>query len=844
MMTTYKSIRAEDARTLVTQSLGQPYQEKPFRQLVSNILPNAEVLDSGAISGKYIPQGFSDHITSYKRVAKIRGYENIDALSVKLKTFGSMVNARAMQRRFIARYLNGAFNGKPKDAALVAFYVDGNPDWRFSLVYKEYTFDDSSAKTILSEPRRSSFLVGPHELTHTAEQQFVDLLQAEDRGTVERLSDAFSVEKVTKEFFGEYKKLFLDLQTTVQHSLETSQTVRKEFTRCGIEASVYAKRLLGQVVFLYFLQKKGWLGVPTGATWGRGSRTWLRELFNQHAVSRNFFSEILNPLFYEALATDRSTENHYYTPLSCRIPFLNGGLFEPVGGHDWQNTPVTLENEFFEKLFTIFDRYNFTIREDEPLESEVAVDPEMLGKVFEGLLDTSERRQSGAFYTPRHIVHYMCRESLIQYLDRRLNFSLEYVDAEQVLPGLTVNKQTTLPGLRIPGTPMVPRYIRRERLPLEEIRKFIRQDELPREAKSQADCKNKSDEYTDTHDRKLPTAVENYAQELDEALAGVKVCDPAIGSGAFAVGMMLEIIHARKVLHDTGTKKNCLLTPYELKRHTIGNSLYGVDIDASAVDIAKLRLWLSLVVDEDDYTQIKPLPNLDYKIMVGNSLDSWRTTNNILDSSNISGLEALRNHYFITTDHNEKIKLKYNISAIRQQCGTLGTFDWLIDFSDVLPTQKQSSTNKNRHFGFDIVIGNPPYIQLQTMSAEAKKLKSFYQSFSSMGDIYCLFYELGCKLLTPHGVLAFITSNSWMRAGYGEALRKFFAANTNPLRLIDFAGHKVFDSATVDVNIMILEKGKNTGQTGACTIKENCSTNLSDYIERNSTASRFETGDS
>ena len=415
-MSSVASMQADDARFLVSQSLGQSYREDPFRQLVSNILPSSEMLTSGAISGAYIPKGFSDHIISYKRIAKIRGRENIDALSVKLKNSGSMVNARAMQRRFIARYLNGAFGGEPKDAALVAFYVDENPDWRFSLVYKEYAFDDNfTAKTILSEPRRSSFLVGPNELTHTAQQQFVDLLQDKDRSTVKSLSNAFSVEKVTKEFFTEYKNLFLDLQATVQNCLDTSLPVREEFTRCGIEPDVYAKRLLGQIVFLYFLQKKGWLGVSGNAAWGSGSHAWLRELFKQSAPATNFFSNILNPLFYEALATDRSAENHYYGKLSCRIPFLNGGLFEPVGGHDWRNTPIIIGNDFFEKLFTVFDRYNFTVREDEPLESEVAVDPEMLGKVFEGLLETDARRQSGAFYTPRHIVHYMCRESLILF---------------------------------------------------------------------------------------------------------------------------------------------------------------------------------------------------------------------------------------------------------------------------------------------------------------------------------------------------------------------------------------------------------------------------------------------
>jgi methylase of polypeptide subunit release factors len=836
-------IKAEEAKILVRKSLGQPYKEEPFRQLVSNILPTAEMQHSGPNVGQYIPGVFSDYVTSYKRLVKVRGKENIDALAVKLKSFGSMVNARSMQRRFIARYLNGAFGGNPKDAALVAFYVDDAHDWRFSLVYKQYTFEDDAAKTILSEPRRASFLVGPNELTHTAEQQFVGLLQAKDRDTLARLSTAFSVEKVTDEFFAEYKRLFSLLENTVQRCQESSQAVQAEFERCGIEAAVYAKRLLGQIVFLYFLQKKGWLGVGSSATWGSGSHTWLHDLFKLHQ-NENFFSEILNPLFYDALATDRSVNNHYFPLLSCRIPFLNGGLFEPVGGHDWRNTPVKLENSFFLELFESFNRYNFTVREDEPLESEVAVDPEMLGKVFESLLGVEERREKGTFYTPRRIVHYMCRESLVQYLARSINTpSLEYVDAEQMLPGLSSKKQPTLPGIPIAGK--VAQVKRQVRVPLQDITAFIRQDEQIDQTASLAACKKKSNGYTVFSNKELPDSVKQYARELDDALAKMTICDPAIGSGAFAVGMMHEIIQARRALHnerpDLFGGQSALPTAYDLKRHTIGNSLYGVDIDVSAVDIAKLRLWLSLVVDEDDYTSIKPLPNLDYKIMIGNSLDAWRDTNDIRDSGHIIALDKLKKKYFDVTDNSDKIKLHEEINKIRKQCGTLGSFDWLVDFSNIFH-------QNNKRNGFDIVIGNPPYIQLQNKEKISEKdrsaYKKLYQVFASTGDVYCLFYELGWKLLCTHGILAFITSNKWMRAAYGEAMRKFLSDKTNPLCLIDFAGNKVFDSATVDVNIIVFEKNLNTGQTEACIIKDDCSTNLSDYIERRSTTTRFETGES
>ena len=282
------------------------------------------------------------------------------------------------------------------------------------------------------------------------------------------------------------------------------------------------------------------------------------------------------------------------TRFKCRIPFLNGGLFEPLGDYDWQKTDIILPNKLFTNTETteagdngtgildVFDRYNFTVNEAEPLEKEVAIDPEMLGKVFENLIEENRRKGLGSFYTPREIVHYMCQESLINYLD---TVTLEPTTEHRQIRSASHDLAPTSKPSSISAT----------NLPL----------------RGRGDAKYRRS--------RCPRASSKHARLIDEKLADITVCDPAVGSGAFPVGMMTEIVRARSALtpyfndvHDR--------TPYHFKRHAIQNCLYGVDIDPGAVEIAKLRLWLSLVVDEEDVKQIKPLPNLDYKIVVGNSL--------------------------------------------------------------------------------------------------------------------------------------------------------------------------------------------------------------------------------
>ena len=218
--------------------------------------------------------------------------------------------------------------------------------------------------------------------------------------------------------------------------------IARDFKEKQVDTGDFAKKLLGQIVFLYFLQKKGWFGVARDAEWGEGSRRFLRELFERkHADYKNFFNDILEPLFYEALRRER--DDDYFSRFNCKIPFLNGGLFDPMEGYDWIHADLLLDDALFSNsvrtaqgdtgtgVFDVFDRYNFTVNEDEPLEKEVAVDPEMLGKVFENLLQ--DKQSTGTYYTPREIVHYMCQESLINYLVVELQCEKNKEDIETLI---------------------------------------------------------------------------------------------------------------------------------------------------------------------------------------------------------------------------------------------------------------------------------------------------------------------------------------------------------------------------------------------------------------------------
>ena len=275
----------------------------------------------------------------------------------------------------------------------------------------------------------------------------------------------------------------------------------------------------------------------------------------------NFFNDVLEHLFYEGFSK-KELDNHF-SDFGYKVPFLNGGLFEPINNYDWIETDVILDNNIFKEILDTFDQFNFTIKEDEPLEKEVAVDPEMLGKVFENLLEIIDRQSKGAFYTPRHIVHFMCQESLISYL--------------------STNSDVSEDDLRI--------FITKGDLAVNSI---IRANEEKKKYNGQ--------QFTRIE---LPDSIKEHSNNLEKLLKKVKVIDPAVGSGAFPVGMMNEIVKARYILGLLNMVDDEDINLYKLKKETIENSLYGVDLELSATDITKLRFWLSLIVDEEIVVGIK-----------------------------------------------------------------------------------------------------------------------------------------------------------------------------------------------------------------------------------------------
>jgi hypothetical protein len=774
----------EKAVDLVKDTFENQFDKDRFIEFIKNLLKKIDE-KTFIYKGNYIKDSFEEYVEQFERIGKYSKNE-IDILVVYLKKETSLEHARTMQRNYVARYLNGSRGGKLKDAALVAFVSPNKEDWRFSLVKMDYKFEKTAngkmkVREEFTPARRWSFLVGKNESSHTAQSRFVPLIADDShKPTLAELEEAFNIEKVTKEFFEKYRDLFLRTKAELDRILKDDPVIKNDFEQKGINTVDFTKKLLGQIVFLYFLQKKGWFGVGRNAAWGTGSKKFLRELFEKkHGEYNNFFNDILEPLFYEALRIDRSHDDHYYSRFDCKIPFLNGGLFDPINEYDWVNTDINLPNELFSNsheteegdkgdgILDIFDRYNFTVKEDEPLEKEVAIDPELLGKTYEKFNairpdnyeefkkalksgnkgeESKFNKQYGVYYTPREIVHYMCQQSLIEYLS------------------------TELPTI-----------------PKEDIETLIHYGEHVSENEAHVEKLGKE---TDTYSYKLPETIRDNAEKIDEKLATIKVCDPAVGSGAFPVGMMTEIVKVRNVLSAYIEGKD--RSVYRFKRECIENSLYGVDIDPGAVEIAKLRLWLSLIVDEEDIKQIKPLPNLDYKIVCGNSLLS--VERNLFNDELFKELEKIKHLYFNETNPTKKQEYKKQIDELISKITNGHTeFDFNVYFSEVFHLKG----------GFDVVIGNPPYVSTKGVSENDKK--ALTQQFGFADDLYNHFYFKGIQLLKEKGILTYISSKTFWTIQTKKNLRQLILEN-KLLQLVDTANP--FESAMVDTCITIVQNDK------------------------------------
>lgn len=818
------------ARHIVEETFEGPFDKGQFTNFIKNLLNNVQDAPF-TYQGNIIPDSFKPYVSIFERIGKYSDGENkVDILVVKLKKETSIERARTMQRNFVAWYLNGSRGGELKDAALTAFVSPDAEDWRFSLVKMDYRFEQGEngkikVKEEFTPARRWSFLVGKNENSHTAQSKLAPIMEDDEHNpTLSELEDAFNIEKVTREFFEKYRGLFIWTKEELDAIVSKDKRIRDDFDAKGVNTVDFAKKLLGQIIFLYFLQKKGWFGVNRDSEWGTGSKHFLRELFIQkHGKFSNFFNDILEPLFYEALRKDRTYDDDYYSKFNCKIPFLNGGLFDPMGNYDWVHTDILLPNELFSNdcktkegdigsgIIDVFDRYNFTVKEDEPLEKEVAIDPELLGKAYEKFNairpdnfheylktlkggkkgeESKFNKQYGVYYTPREIVHYMCQQSLINYLFTELNN--EPISYEKL-----GDKKLDLFGNEIKNGQLDLTVEHREKpaVPKEDIEKLIHHGESVSE--NEARVQNKGKE-TDTYYFKMPETIRANAERIDQYLASIKVCDPAIGSGAFPVGMMSEIVKARNTL--TAYIQTPERSPYHFKRDCIENSLYGVDIDSGAVEIAKLRLWLSLMVDEEDIKRIKPLPNLDYKVVCGNSLigfpENW-------DSPIEKEIESLKHEFFNETNPNKKNelkrkideKIKFRYASSLKSIGYKVDFDFKTVFSEVFHYKK----------GFDVVIANPPYVRQEAIKELKPLFKDMYECFTGVADLFIYFYEKGFRLLNPGGVLTFISSNKYFRSGYGEKLRAYFGSKATVVQLIDFGDAPIFDAIAYP-SIAIIKK--------------------------------------
>ena len=412
---------------------------------------------------------------------------------------------------------------------------------RFSYVSEAWTFaEDGSYQKESTDAKRFTYLLGEGHRSRTAIQQFEKL--RDSSLTLKDLTKAFSVDAVSDMFFDGYKKQYEDIiqyitgkrMVKVANKWEEQiknapcEEIMQEFAHFpNPEKAVrdYVKKLMGRLVFLQFLQKKGWLGVPAGEPWGTGDREFIQNLFANCQDKDHFIDNVLEVLFND-LNTERKGD--LATPSlgggrGRLIPYLNGGLFERDASDE---TNFPLPAKYMQQMLDFFSSYNFTIDENDPDDAEVGVDPEMLGRIFENLLE--DNKDKGAFYTPKEIVTYMCRESLIAYLQ---------TDVED-----------------------------------EPTKEAIRQ-------------------FVITHDA---ATLGNIASDIDQRLKDVKICDPAIGSGAFPMGLLKELFLCRTALEGISQHQAA-----EIKKHIIQQNIYGVDIERGAVDIARLRFWLSLIVDEE-----------------------------------------------------------------------------------------------------------------------------------------------------------------------------------------------------------------------------------------------------
>ena len=868
-----------------------PYTQEHFKDFIQQAFPQAQLLNSPTT-----PYKDGHIIHAYAPICQDIELESSHILQVFAFEVGS-THAKVTLHKELAKI------AKNNASHILACFYDPSDTQEFRLSLITTGFDFEANKTTHSNLRRQSFVLGDSIPTHTAQKQLQTLIDSQAKSK-QALEEAFSLQAVTDEFYAEYKKLYDDLCQVLNASQAAINALNGYQGLSGEKAtSTFVKKLLGRIIFLYFLQKKGWLGVEQGKQWGSGDRHFFRSLFTRaKAQGDSFYTKLLCPLFFESLNTERKDD--YSQELGCKIPFLNGGLFEeaklPATEHHSFDRHIAIEqaldNTQFAKIFDLFDRYHFTIEESTPDNVEISIDPEMLGKVFENLIDYN--KDTGAFYTRRPIVHFMCKNALTRYLQIQLLGSIAQADlsaSTKVDSGLESTFDKTAQNAsdshdtkaeNVFDKTAVGGRIFDEKAGLcsgeqgDKTRVSIDAASHKLPAFSQkANAQTQKPETSQAiqsfiFHQEITPYIKQHKEKILTLLQECTILDNAIGSGAFPMGLLLEILEAIRTL--CPELKEEQLAAH--KRQIIANQIYGVDIDGDAIEIAKLRFWLSIAVDESSPS---PLPNLDFKLMQGNSLLESICTIPVIESleqeerdglfekrethrvqslplfshDQAKDLTKLFLDYYESHTQEKKQDIKQKILKIMQDVFTQRKADIDQEIHSLINDPKAKASPKAqaqakaqslalenfkaeldsllqdyarhdfhtdklflyRFFfapvfakgGFDIVIGNPPYIRQEKIPQKQEILQEFEAlrlepqapiKFSdSSADIFTYFYAKGLELLKPSGVLSFITSNKWCRAKYGQNLRELLLPRLDSH--YDFNGIKAFESATVDTAI-------------------------------------------
>ena len=700
---------------------------------------------------------------------------------------GSVLRRKVGLRNLIRPYLGYGF-----DAALAVFN-DGT-NWRLSLI--------CDLKEDATSTKRFTYVFGDEKAFYKTPILRFESLRTKANEFLE-IKKAFSVEALSDDFFDAYRKQYAEFVKFITGKeyvkkgnkwveQETGEPDAQYFTSFKEDDKLvrdYIKKMMGRIVFLYFLQSKGWLA---------GNLHYMHDLFYDASdeVKGDFLDKVLEPMFFGLLNTkpeDRSSAplvngvGVKYIPNADKIPYLNGGLFQQ---EKIDEVDSVFPAGMFQSLFDFFDSYNFTIDENDPNDAEVGVDPEMLGKIFENLLE--DNKDKGAFYTPKEIVRYMCQESLTAYLQTGIE------DAEVK----------------------------------EHIANFVKTNDV----------------------EELGGASSELAMSIDQKLIDVKICDPAIGSGAFPMGLLRELYACRKSI-EIFEEDNAA----DIKRHIIQNNIYGVDIEKGAVDIARLRFWLALIIDEKEPM---PLPNLDFKIMQGNSLlESYKGVDLDVTSKKLKTgkdtkktrgvlslgfeetdvqkvIQDLVKSYFSITDHTLRAQRRKEIDKYVKDyikiCAE-GNHE-VQDAVDELEIPNDQFFLWHTYFadvfekgGFDIVIGNPPY----GVSIKDDYRKAVVASWGNVPDyeIYYYFIVLAAPLLKEKGIMSYIIPNTFLFNTFAKHFREMLVEKWNVLEILDCTKFPIFESAVVRNAINLFQKDSDGSKLVGYRNTANV-TSFSDLLER------------